>query len=202
MNRPAEIILSCLGLLVLWPLLIIIAVGIKFDSKGPVFYRGNRMGRQGRIFHMVKFRTMSHDTSMTGSPITTRMDSRITRFGRFLRKAKLDELPQAFNVLKGDMAIVGPRPEDPDIASAYTPEQKAILNYRPGITSPASIVYRREEALIPDEEWKSVYLNEILPRKLRMDIEYMKTRNFLSDIHTILATFGIVKIRKQSLYET
>ena len=198
MNRYIEFIIALPGLIVLSPLFLIIAVWIKLDSKGPVFYHGERVGLNGRIFYMLKFRSMMADASVKGPPITTQQDSRVTRAGRFLRKTKLDELPQLINVLKGDMKFVGPRPEDPAIVKKYTPEQKQILNYRPGITSPASVMFRAEEEMIAPDQWESVYMNRILPRKLDTDLAYMKRAGFWSDAGVILKTVGIGKRRPKN----
>lgn len=191
MSRWIEWSLALTGLIVLSPLFLILAVWIKLDSPGPVWFRGKRSGRNGSVFQMFKFRTMFCDASKTGPPITTCGDARITRSGRFLRRTKLDELPQLLNVLKGEMAFVGPRPEDPEIVRQYTADQKKILKYRPGITSPASLDFRKEEAVIPPAQWQTVYMKQILPKKLKMDEAYMKSAGFWPDIQIIFRTLGI-----------
>jgi lipopolysaccharide/colanic/teichoic acid biosynthesis glycosyltransferase len=188
MPRILEITLSLVGLVLLSPVFIIVAILIRFDSKGPVFYGAMRVGKDGEPFKMLKFRSMTSGASRQGPPITTRNDSRITAIGAFLRKTKLDELPQLINVLGGGMGFVGPRPEDPEIVKKYSSDQKRILHYRPGITSPASIRFRAEEGMIPSGKWENVYLNEILSRKLEMDLRYMKTATAFSDLKVILRT--------------
>ena len=193
MNRLFEMIIALSGLMILWPVFLVIALFIKADSPGPVFYRGKRAGREGRLFDMLKFRTMVPEASGIGPPITTNQDVRVTRIGRFLRKTKLDELPQLINIIRGDMKFVGPRPESPDIVSRYTPEQQAIIQYRPGVTSPASILYREEESMIPSDQWETVYMQKILPKKLQLDLDYMKQANLWSDTRVILKTIGVIK---------
>ena len=181
------------GILLLSPLYCVLALLIKLDSKGPVFFRAKRIGKNGHVFDMLKFRSMIPDASIQGPPLTTQYDVRITRIGRILRKFKLDELPQLLNVLKGEMKFVGARPEDPGIVKRYTSDQRKIFDYTPGITSPASLTFRDEERLIPSEDWEQVYMKDILPKKLTMDLEYMKRANFLSDIGVILRTLGVLK---------
>lgn len=192
MPRWVEIILSILILFLLSPLFVFIAVLIKLDSSGPVFYLAKRVGYEGHIFKMYKFRTMVNNASKIGPPITTQQDHRITRVGRFLRAMKLDEFPQFLNVLKGEMRLVGPRPEDPHIVEQFTSDQRHIFNYKPGITSPASVQFRTEESLIPPEFWEERYLNDILPRKIACDLKYMQTATFLSDIKVIWKTLSIL----------
>ena len=131
---------------------------------------------------------MQIDADQIGPPITTVNDSRITRIGKVLRKTKLDELPQLFNVLIGQMSLVGPRPEDPSIVKEYSEEQRKILNYKPGITSPASILFRSEEKMITAEKWEKEYLEEILTKKLEVDLNYMNSANYLSDLKVIFKT--------------
>jgi len=188
MPRSIEIILTILGLLLLSPLLLIVSLLIKLDSKGPVFHKPSRVGQGGQLFKLFKFRTMQKDADQIGPPITTVNDSRITRIGNLLRKTKLDELPQLFNVLFGQMSLVGPRPEDPSIVKEYSEEQRKMLNYKPGITSPASILFRSEEKMITAEKWEEEYLEEILRKKLEVDLSYMKCANFLSDLKVIMKT--------------
>lgn len=188
MPRSIEFIFTIIGLLLLLPLLIFLSIGIKLDSKGPVFYIPNRAGKDGHKFKQIKFRTMKKNADQEGPPITAANDPRITRIGKFLRKTKLDELPQLFNVLIGQMGLVGPRPEDPLIVSEYSEEQKKILKFKPGITSPASFHYRSEEAMMTSENWKEKYVVEILPHKLEVDLNYLERANFLTDVKVILKT--------------
>lgn len=191
--RVIDFLAALVGLVVLSPLFLVLALLIKLDSQGPVFYRARRVGRHGVPFALYKFRSMVAGADRQGPGITTAGDSRVTRVGRFLRGTKLDELPQLINVLKGEMALVGPRPEDPRYVALYTPEQWAVLAYRPGITSAASLQYRREESLLSGTDWETVYREEVMPAKLAIDLAYLQKRTVWSDLrlvmHTILAVF-------------
>lgn len=191
MPRFFEFIIALFGLLVLSPILFIIALLIKVDSKGPVFYRAIRIGYEGKTITIFKFRTMRHDINNCGPPVTTQKDDRVTFFGRILRKTKLDELPQLINVLKGDMRFVGPRPEDPKIVDRYNTEQRKILCFKPGITSPASIKYRNEETSISSDRWEDIYFGEILPDKISTDLNYFRDAGFWSEMRVIFKTMGI-----------
>jgi lipopolysaccharide/colanic/teichoic acid biosynthesis glycosyltransferase len=188
MPRWMEWLVAFAGSILLLPLFGIIALAVRLEDAGPVWHRPLRTGEGGRRFRMLKFRTMVRNAASLGPPITTRNDGRITAVGAFLRRHKLDELPQLFNVLSGDMGFVGPRPEDPAIADRYPERLRGIFRYRPGITSPASIAFRSEESLIPPDRWESVYLTELLPKKTAMDAGYMQTRTLVSDIVVILKT--------------
>jgi lipopolysaccharide/colanic/teichoic acid biosynthesis glycosyltransferase len=181
------------GLVGLSPLLAFIALAIKRDSPGPILYRGPRVGKDGVIFKILKFRTMyENQESYAGPPITARGDRRITPVGRWLRDAKLNELPQAWNVLKGEMSLVGPRPEHPDIVHLWDREaREEILSVRPGITSPASIQFHNEEHLLGDGRLMQTYARRIMPDKLRLDRIYVRTRTFWSDLDVLLWT-GVV----------
>jgi lipopolysaccharide/colanic/teichoic acid biosynthesis glycosyltransferase len=174
--------------MVLLPLFGILSAVILLDSKGTVFYRPLRVGKGGKLFRMMKFRTMVAGAAGQGPPITVSADPRITRMGRFLRKTKLDELPQLFNVLAGDMGFVGPRPEDPAIAEKYPQPLREIFRFRPGITSPASIAFRSEEEMIPADSWDEVYFCDILPKKVEADVEYMEKKTVWSDLVVIFRT--------------
>ena len=180
-----------MGLILLSPFLGLIAWAIKRDSPGPVFYRGRRAGQHGREFDILKFRTMyEQPESYEGPKITAEDDPRITRMGRWLRGAKLNELPQLWNVLRGEMSLVGPRPEDPEIAAAWPEEiRREILSVRPGITSPASVMYRDEEQQLSNGMVMDQYLGEILPSKLRLDQIYVRNRSFMVDLDVIFMTF-------------
>ena len=188
MPRFLEFFISLSGLIIFSPFIFLMAILIHIEAKGPIFYKARRVGRVGKSFIMWKFRSMTVDADRKGPTITTHKDARITSMGAFLRKTKLDELPQLINVLKGDMKFVGPRPEDPSIVQKYSESQKKILQYRPGITSPASIAFRSEEELIPPEKWEAVYLKEILPKKLELDLLYIEKATMWSDIKIILKT--------------
>lgn len=183
---------SLLGLLVFFPLLLFIALAVKLSSAGPVLYRGRRVGEAGRIFYLYKFRTMVVDADRRGPGVTGHNDRRVTRLGKLLRSTKVDELPQLLNVLKGDMSLVGPRPEDPRYVKAYTPEQRQVLRVKPGITSPATLAYRCEERLLSGLNSEATYRQEILPAKLEIELSYSMKRNAWTDLEVIYRTCGIL----------
>jgi lipopolysaccharide/colanic/teichoic acid biosynthesis glycosyltransferase len=193
-KRALDIIASALGLLFLAPVLALLALVIKRDSIGPVFYRGARMGRGDKPFLILKFRTMREDAaSYSGPRLTAQDDERITPLGKWLRDTKLNELPQLWNVLKGEMSLVGPRPEDPELATTWPPEVRAqVLSVRPGITSPASVLYRDEEELLLTESLMNTYLGDILPSKLRLDQLYVRRRSLLLDLDVLFWTFLVL----------
>ena len=183
-------ILFSIGILVgLSPIFLVIALIIKVTSPGPVFYKATRSGQNGEPFKLYKFRSMVVDADKRGPGITTAGDARITRIGRILRKTKLDELPQFINVLKGEMSLVGPRPEDPRYVALYTPEQRRVLTVRPGITSPASVYYRDEESLLTGDDWERQYIEEIMPAKLNIDLDYARKGGIMDDVMIIWRTF-------------
>ena len=179
------------GIFLLSPVLFVIAIWIKLDSSGPVFFRQKRVGLHGEIFEVLKFRTMMVDAEKHGLKITVGRDSRITRAGHFLRKYKLDELPQLFNVLKGDMSLVGPRPEVSEYVNCYPDSQREkILSVRPGITDRASIEYRDESRLLESSSNpEKTYIDEILPVKLDFYSEYVDNQNIFLDLSLIFKTF-------------
>ena len=183
-KRLLDVILASIGMLVLSPLFIMAALGIRWSSPGPLLYRAQRMGRSGKVFTMYKFRTMHVDHDAFNSAITTQDDPRISRMGSFLRKSKIDELPQLVNVLKGDMAIVGPRPEDPDIVeNYYTPSQLETLEVRPGLASPGSIyVYTHGQKLVQQDQAHRSYAEKLLPVKLALDLVYVRKASLFYDI--------------------
>lgn len=188
-KRIFDLICSTLGLIVLSPVLIVIAIKIKLGSDGPVFFKQIRVGENNREFEILKFRTMVVDAEKLGRQITVGNDSRITKIGGFLRKYKLDELPQLINVFKGDMSLVGPRPEVPRYVKLYNEEQRKVLEVKPGITDLASIRYRDENELLgkaenPDE----FYINTIMPDKLALNLEYINKNNVFIDIYIIIKT--------------
>ena len=187
-QRLFNIVAAGAGLLLLSPLLLVVALWVKFDSPGPVFYRALRVGRGETPFRLFKFRSMVVDADRRGPGITTAGDARVTRSGRWLRRTKVDELPQLLNVLRGEMSLVGPRPEDPRYVALYTPEQRQILAYRPGVTSAASLAYRHEESLLTGPDWETVYLQEVMPAKLAVDLAYMAQRSLYTDLQLILRT--------------
>lgn len=194
LRRGLDLCASALGLLFLAPLYAFIAVLIKSDSPGPVIYRGPRVGKGGREFHILKFRTMYETPeSYHGPKVTAQGDARITPVGRWLRNTKLNELPQLWNVLKGEMSLVGPRPEDPEIVKSWPEEvRRELLSVRPGITSPASILYRDEETLIQPGNVVEDYMRSILPSKLRLDQLYVRNRNLINDLDVIFWTLVVL----------
>jgi lipopolysaccharide/colanic/teichoic acid biosynthesis glycosyltransferase len=190
--RGLDLIASGLGLLFLTPLFLVIGLAIKLTSAGPVFYKAERVGQGGRLFKLYKFRSMYPDADQRGPAITVKDDPRITPMGRFLRRTKLDELPQLINVFRGEMSLVGPRPEDPRYVALYTPVQRQVLAVRPGITSPASFHYRDEEMLLSGGDWETVYREQILPHKLVLDLTYLQQRTVRTDLALILKTIAII----------
>ena len=190
MKRILDIVGSALGLLLLLPVLVVVAVAIKLDSPGPIFFRQERVGLRGGSFRIFKFRSMVVGAARAGTAITVRGDSRITRVGKFLRSSKVDELPQLINVLAGDMSIVGPRPEVPEFMKFYTPDQRAIiLSMRPGITDYAAILFRDESSLLDRERDPiDVYRHEIMPVKFAYYERYSREIGVLNDLRIILAT--------------
>ena len=189
MKRIFDISVSLIGLICLSPLFLLVPVLIKLDSRGPIFFRQERMGRHFRPFYILKFRTMTHATGSDGSLITSAGDARITRCGRILRRTKLDEVPQLINVLKGEMSLVGPRPEVRRYVEAFQNEYREILTLRPGMTDPASLKYRNEEAILaasadPEQE----YIRAILPDKIRLARDYVKQSSLAFDVGVVLKT--------------
>ena len=199
LKRVFDICVSLIVLVALAPLFGYLALRIKRDSPGPVFYRGLRMGFRGRPFRILKFRTMRENPeSYTGPRVTAQDDTRITHFGHWLRKSKMNELPQFWNVLIGEMSLVGPRPEDPEIVKTWAPEIcTEVLSVRPGITSPASVIYRDEESLLQSSHVMETYLDSILPSKLRLDQLYVRHRSFLLDLDVLFWTALIVLPRPE-----
>jgi lipopolysaccharide/colanic/teichoic acid biosynthesis glycosyltransferase len=189
-KRVFDVLVAALGLLALAPFFLIIAIAIKRDSPGPVFYRGVRLGRGGRRFNILKFRTMyERPESYRGPRITAQDDERVTKIGRWLRDAKLNELPQLWNVLFGEMSLVGPRPEDPEIGASWpSAVRREVLSMRPGITSPASVLYRNEETLLTSQDVMDTYLGSIVPSKLRLDQLYVRHHSLLMDLDILLWT--------------
>jgi lipopolysaccharide/colanic/teichoic acid biosynthesis glycosyltransferase len=190
MKRLFDIVVALGALLFLFPLFLIVAVAIKWDSPGPVFFRQRRIGRGFRPFFIYKFRTMTDNRQNAGALFTIRHDPRITRVGRFLRKSKIDELPQLINVLKGEMTFVGPRPEVPSYVELFRADYEEILRVRPGITDLASIKYRDEASVLaqsPDPE--AEYVNRVLPDKIKLSKEYISHSSFLFDLRLMFKTF-------------
>lgn len=187
-RRTLDVLIATLGLILLSPLFVLLAICIKLDTPGPILYHAKRIGRYGKPFFLYKFRTMRQNADKCGPGITVAGDQRVTNVGDFLRKTKLDELPQLINVLRGQMSLVGPRPEDPRYVALYTSKQRHILQYRPGITSAASFTYRREEELLTGENWEVVYRQEVMPTKISIDLDYLENRTILSDLSLVFRT--------------
>jgi lipopolysaccharide/colanic/teichoic acid biosynthesis glycosyltransferase len=191
MKRAFDIVLSIFGLMVLGPLLAVIAAHIVLFDGRPVFFCQERIGYRGKPFRIWKFRTMVRDAERLGAPLTVGRDPRITRLGHWLRKTKLDELPQLWNVLVGEMSFVGPRPEVEQYVRCYTPAQCQVLDLKPGITDAASIAYRDESELLEGfENPEQAYVERIIPAKIRLNLEYARRANVLRDCVIIVRTLG------------
>ncbi len=202
-KRVFDLLMAAICLPLLLPVFLLVAIACKLFAPGPVFFLQERMGKSGRIFRIVKFRTMYVDADHRGPNITAAGDPRVTPFGRIMRTLKLDELPQLWNVLKGDMSLVGPRPELPAYLENYSQEQRKVFTVRPGITDPASIAYRHEEKLLAKQEVPGTYYREVvLPHKLALSLEYigrMSLRNDLSILGKTLWSLRRVRNHAQTL---
>lgn len=194
-KRFFDIIVSLIGIIILGIFLIIISIIIKCTSEGPVFFKQIRVGQSGKEFKIFKFRTMVVNAESLGTQITIGKDKRITKIGHFLRKYKIDELPQLFNVFIGEMSFVGPRPEVPKYVAMYNETQRKVLSVRPGITDLASIRYRNENEILGraknTDEAEDMYINEIMPDKLKLNLEYIEKSNVFFDIYIIFKTIII-----------
>lgn len=192
-KRAFDVVFSAAVLLLLAPLLLAVAAWIKLDSRGPVFFRQVRVGRHGREFRILKFRTMHVDAPARGPQITVGRDPRITRSGHLLRKYKIDEFPQFINVLVGDMSVVGPRPEVPRYVAMYPPAtRELVLSVRPGITDLASIEYRDENELLGrSADPERTYVEEVMPAKLSFCERYVRERSFSGDLAIVARTFRV-----------
>ena len=192
-KRVFDIILSALGLILLSPLFLVLAIAIATDSPGGIFYRQTRVGKNGHPFRIFKFRSMRSGSDKKGQLTVGSTDQRITRTGRFIRKHKLDEFPQLINVLKGDMSLVGPRPEVPKYVAMYNDEQKKVLSVRPGITDYASIEYANENDLLSSSSNpEKTYIDEVMPAKLELNKKYISEAGLGTDIKLIFRTLGKV----------
>ena len=189
MKRLLDLFLSSIALVLLSPLFLVIAILIKRESSGPVFYRGTRVGRLGKPFRIYKFRTMVANADQVGGPNTPADDPRITGLGRKMRRFNLDELPQFINVVAGDMSIVGPRPEVSEYVALFTEEEKAILRVRPGITDPATLWIRDEGAILAgSSDPEKTYMEEIWPEKHRLELDYVNNRSVWLDLKVMFLT--------------
>ncbi|MGC2420170.1 MAG: sugar transferase [Candidatus Acidiferrales bacterium] len=198
MKRLMDFGISLLGLALLSPILLATAILIKLDSRGPVFYRGVRVGRHGNPFRIFKFRTMVVNADKIGGSSTPEDDPRLTRIGSSLRKYKLDELPQLFNVLAGEMSLVGPRPQVSWAVERYSVEEKELLKVRPGITDYASLRFRNEGEILrgsadPDKD----YLEKVQPEKMRLSLDYVRNRSFWLDCRILMETVATMLFRPQ-----
>jgi len=193
-RRLIDIVIALLILPVLSPLLALASLAVVLESSGNPFYGGWRIGKGGKPFRMWKLRTMVSGADRVGGAITTRRDSRITRVGCFLRETKLDEMPQFFNLLVGDVTLIGPRPEHPEIIRNYTSEQRRVLAVRPGITGPTQLRYTIQEAemITDNEDPERFYMERLLNDKIRLDLDYLKRQTFLSDCRVLLQTISLM----------
>ena len=191
MKTIFDIFFSFIGLVILLPLFVIIGLIIIIDSSGGIFYRQLRVGKEGKDFYLLKFRSMRTGSDKSGLLTVGDRDDRITRVGYFLRKSKIDELPQLINVLLGDMSLVGPRPEVRKYVDMYTVEQKKVLSVKPGITDYASIEYSDESMrLAKTEDSENVYISEIMPAKLKLNLKYIAEQGIVTDMKIIFKTIG------------
>ncbi len=194
LKRTLDVVASSIGILLLAPLGVAIAIAIKLDSPGPVLFRQQRVGHNFRLFHILKFRTMVDDAEKTGKQITAAGDTRVTRVGSLLRTTKLDEFPQLINVLFGDMSLVGPRPEVPRYVKLFEEDYQEILRVRPGITDMASIQFCDEAQLLDCEDPESKYVNFILPNKITLAKKYVERNSVVLDAKIILRTFLAIAV--------
>lgn len=192
MKRAFDVVAAAIGIVVTSPLVLGAAIAVKLDSPGPAFYRSRRVGLRGRTFHMYKLRSMRVGADAQGPAVTVDSDPRVTRVGRVLRTLKIDELPQLVNVLKGDMSLVGPRPEAPEYVELYTPEQRRVLDVRPGITGEAVTVYVDEARLLTGADAEATYRDHVMQEKLALDLDYVAKRSFGRDLRILARTAALV----------
>ena len=192
-KRTFDLLFATVGILFLSPLLLLGGALAKLQSKGPLFYKAKRVGRGGTLFEMYKFRTMVANADSIGGSLTTYRDVRVTRLGRFLRSTKLDELPNLINVLKGEMSLIGPRPEAPVYVKHYTETQRRVLQVKPGMTGPSQLANRDEAAKLKGQpNAEQYYITELMPKKLDLDLQYVATQSIVSDTRWLLKTFWIL----------
>jgi len=195
LKRIFDFTAALIGLVFLFPLFLLIGILIKFEDKGSVFFKQIRVGQNGKLFKIIKFRTMVENAEKLGPKITSHGDRRVTKIGKILRKYKLDEFPQLINVLKGDMSLVGPRPEVPEYVKLYKDNYKVILKVKPGITDYASLEYKNEsEVLGEHKETEKMYIQKLLPKKLELAKKYTEELSFSTDLKLIFKTlFNILR---------
>lgn len=196
LKRVVDVAVGGTLLLVSLPLQLAMAIGVRLDSPGPVLYRATRAGLGDSTITVLKFRTMQVDADTIGPAVSGVNDPRITRFGRLLRETRMDELPQLWNVVRGEMSLVGPRPEDPRFVALYTPRQRIALSVRPGITGRAQLTFRNERELLATPDPDATYVQDILPRKVAIDVDYALNHDVLSDLAILIRTIGAVLPRR------
>jgi len=185
MKRVFDVVASSALIVLTSPIVALAAAAVVLGSRGPAFHRGTRVGRDGRRFEMIKLRTMQVGAESHGPAITAQGDPRINAVGRVLRRTKIDEIPQLINVVRGEMSLVGPRPEAPEFVAHYTPDQRKVLSVRPGVTGPAALAFIDEEELLPEGDTAEHYLRAVMPRKLELDLEYVRTATFGGDLRIL-----------------
>lgn len=191
-KRMFDIVVAAIAILIGFPLMALIAAVVAVTSRGPVLFRQMRVGENGRAIQLLKFRTMSHNSDAAGPGVTRSGDPRITPVGRVLRRCKLDELPQFLNILRGDMSLVGPRPDLPEFCQALSPGLRGVLALKPGLTGWATLQFRHEEQLlaaVPREELTNYYCDTVLPQKAKLDLAYAERATFLGDLGILWRTF-------------
>lgn len=192
-KRCLDAVTAAVGLLTAAPVILLCAVAIRLSSRGPVFFRQTRVGQHGEPFQIIKLRTMTWNADKKGPGITASDDPRVTAVGKWLRKTKIDEIPQLLNVLRGEMSLVGPRPELPEYVAYYSPEQRGVLELKPGMTGPASLAFVDEERLLGGRtEKEHFYVNTVMVRKLELDLAYCRDVSFFKDCRLILRTARLV----------
>jgi lipopolysaccharide/colanic/teichoic acid biosynthesis glycosyltransferase len=200
-KRAVDLVGAALLLLALSPVMLLLAALVRFSSPGPIFFRQHRVGQGGSHFALLKFRTMR--VAGTGPSVTARGDDRITPVGRWLRRWKLDELPQLVNVFRGEMSLVGPRPEVPEYVRRYTEEQRRVLAVRPGVTGVSQLEFRHEEALLAGrDDVEAFYLDAVMPAKLRLDLRYVRERTLVEDLRLLLRTVAAIAGRSPGMPST
>lgn len=193
-ERLVDLVLACAVFVLLLPVMLLVALAIRLDSPGPVLHCATRVGLGGRPFSLYKFRTMIDGAAGQGPRITAARDPRVTRVGRLLRRTKLDELPQLWNVLRGDMRLVGPRPEDPRFVALYAPDEQLVLSVCPGLTGPSQLAFFDEEATLAaaSRDPEAAYVRDILPRKLAIDLAYTRQHTLAEDLRILVRTLTVV----------